>query len=33
MDFNIKSHNRQLANPSFDLGFTVMQVHEYRQME
>jgi hypothetical protein len=30
---NLKSHNTQLANPSFDRGFLTVLVHEYRQME
>ena len=32
MALQIKSHKTQLANPGFDFGFKIMQVHEFRQI-
>jgi len=31
MAFNTNTHNKQLLNPSSDLGCLTIQVHEYRQ--
>lgn len=31
MAFNNNIYNKQLLNPSFDLGCLTIQVHEYRQ--
>ena len=31
MAFNNNNYNKQLLNPSFDLGCLTIQVHDYRQ--